>query len=118
MARTDRTPVEEYIDKHPASTQAVLKRVRRIIRRVLPRAEETISYQIPAYRMDGRAVVYFAGWKQHWSLYPVTAAIRAELGLELKPYKFSKGTLRFPLAQPVPGALVERIVKQMARRVG
>lgn len=107
--------VDAYIAKQTAGTQAVLTRVRRLIRKRLPGAEETISYQIPAYRLDGQAVVYFAGWKQHWSLYPVTEEVRAALGSTLAPYKVSKGTLRFPLADPVPTKLVERIVAELAR---
>jgi uncharacterized protein YdhG (YjbR/CyaY superfamily) len=116
MAKTTANVVDAYIAKQPGESQAVLQRVRRIIRRVLPRAAETISYQIPTYKVDGRGVVAFAGWKQHWSLYPVTDAVRAELGPELDSYESSKGTMRFPLAAPVPTKLVERVVRAIARR--
>ena len=61
-------------------------------------------------------MVYFAGWKQHWSLYPVTAAVQAALGARLAPYELSKGTIRFPLGKPVPAQLVEDIVRALARR--
>ena len=108
--------VEAYIAKQPREPQLVLQRVRRIIRKVLPGAEETISYQIPTYKVGGRGVVAFAGWKRHWSLYPVTESVRAAFGSELAGYEFSKGTLRFPLAAPVPTKLVERIVRAVARR--
>jgi uncharacterized protein YdhG (YjbR/CyaY superfamily) len=107
--------VEAYIAKQPAKAQAVLQRVRRIIRNVLPKAEETISYQIPTYKLDGEYVVYFAGWKEHWSLYPVTEPIRTKLGSALGLYELSKGTIRFPLADPVPARLVERIVTELAK---
>ena len=62
-------------------------------------------------------MVCFAGWKQHWSLYPVTSAVRAALGARLAPYQLSKGTIRFPLGKPVPAELVENIVRALARRV-
>lgn len=108
-------PVDAYIGKQPAEAQPVLQRVRRIIRRALPGAEEAIGYGIPVYRLDGRYVVYFAGWKRHWSLYPVTEAAREALGDALAPYEVSKGTVRFPLGDPVPARLVERIVRLLAR---
>jgi len=106
--------VDAYIAKQAAESQPTLRRVRSTIRKLLPKAEETISYQIPTYRQDGQYVVYFAGWKQHWSLYPVTEPIRQELGAALLPYKLSKGTVRFPLDEPVPVKLLERIVKALA----
>ena len=115
MARGDVNPVDAYIAKQPGDAQLVLQRVRRIIRRVLPDAEETISYQIPTYKVRGQYVVYFAGWKRHWSLYPVTGPVRSALSSELASYELSKGTVRFPLADPVPAKLVERIVRKLAR---
>jgi uncharacterized protein YdhG (YjbR/CyaY superfamily) len=115
MARAAVGVVDEYIAKQPAESQVVLQRVRRLIRKVLPDAEETISYQIPTYKLNGRYVVYVAGWKKHWSLYPVTEAMRDALGAQLEGYEFSKGTIRFPLAEPVPIGLVERIVRELAK---
>jgi uncharacterized protein YdhG (YjbR/CyaY superfamily) len=114
VARRD-VGVDAYIAKQAAEAQRALRRVRSVIRRVLPAAEETISYQIPTYRLRGQYVVYFAGWKKHWSLYPVTEPIRQELGVALSPYELSKGTVRFPLAEPVPVKLVERVVQALAR---
>ena len=115
MARAVANAVDAYIARQPEAAQAVLRRVRRIIRKVLPDAEETISYQIPAYKIDGRYVVYFAGWKQHWSLYPITEPVQSSLGSALASYELSKGTVRFPLTNPVPAALVERIVRELAK---
>ena len=89
--------------------------VRRLIRAALPKAEETIGYQMPAYRLNGRNVVYFACWKQHWSLYPVTPPVRDALGGALSSHEVSKGTVRFPLDEPVPKRLVTRIVKALAK---
>ena len=71
MAKTDFKTVDEYLATMPDASRKVLNEVRAIIRRALPDAEEVISYQIPAYKRDGVAVIYFAGWKQHFSLYPV-----------------------------------------------
>lgn len=115
VARANVNPVDAYIAKQPSAAQPVLQRVRRIIRRVLPDAEEKISYQIPTYRVHGQYVVYFAGWKQHWSLYPVTEPVRSRLGSALASYAVSKGTVRFSLVDPVPAKLVERLVRELAR---
>jgi len=107
--------VDAYIATQPAQARPVLKRVRRIIRKALPGAKEAISYQIPAYELHGQYVVYFAGWKRHWSLYPVTERVRAALGSALASYEVSKGTVRFPLDDPVPARLVERVVRALAK---
>jgi uncharacterized protein YdhG (YjbR/CyaY superfamily) len=114
MAKTDFQSVDEYISTFPADVQGVLQRVRRIIREAVPRAEEHISYQIPAYRVADGPVLYFAGWKQHYSLYPATAALTLALARELEPYEVRKGTIRFPLSAPVPVKLIARIAKLRA----
>ena len=77
------TDVAAYIAAFPPEVQAVLERVRRSVRKALPYAVEVISYGMPAYEMDGRAVIYFAGWKAHCSLYPVGDRLVAEVGNEL-----------------------------------
>ena len=115
MAKTDYKSVAAYLASRPADVRAVLQRVRDTIRRTLPRAEEAISYQIPAYRIDGAWVLAFAGWKAHYSLYPATGSVATELAAEIAPYKASKGTLRFPLAAPVPVRLIQRIARLRAR---
>jgi len=115
VKKSDDADVDAYIARQPAHAQRILQRVRRVIRKALPGAEETLSYQIPTYKRHGRHVVYFAGWKRHWSLYPVTERVRAALGPALSPYEVSKGTVRFPLTEAVPARLVERIVRALAR---
>ena len=117
MAKTNFRSVDDYIASQPEATQTVLKRVRSIIRKALPAAEEVISYQIPAYKLRGQAVVYFAGWKQHYSLYPASAALVKAFKTELAPYELSKGTIRFPLGETVPANLIERIAKFRAMEV-
>ena len=77
----------------------------------LPGADEVISYEIPTYKLHGGAVLYFAGWKQHYSLYPAGENLVAAFQHELASYKVNKGTIRFPLSEPVPVKLIERIAK-------
>jgi uncharacterized protein YdhG (YjbR/CyaY superfamily) len=115
MAKTNFKSVDEYVATHPREAQAILRRVRGVIRKAVPEAEEVISYQIPAYKLHGRPVLYFAGWKAHYSLYPATAPLVAALKARLAPYEVSKGTIRFPLSQPVPVKLIERIARFRAR---
>lgn len=115
MAKASVQSVEDYLAKQPADVRGVLRRVRASIRKAVPAAEETISYQIPAYKLNGTCVVYFAGWKGHYSLYPVTDTVRAALGTRLAGYEMSKGTIRFPYADPVPAKLIERLVALLAR---
>ena len=115
MAKTDFRSVDEYIATHPEDVQAILERVRSTIRKAVPGAEEVISYQIPTYKLNGGAVLYFAGWKQHYSIYPVTDDLIEAFKDELAPYKVSKGTIRFPLSQPVPVTLIGRIAKFRAK---
>ena len=95
--------------------QAILQRVRSTIRKALPGAQETISYQIPAYKLHAGCVLYFAGWQQHYSLYPASARLVAAFEAELAPYELSKGTIRFPLSRPVPVKLIARIAKFRAK---
>src|SRR5215475_3753156 len=117
MAKTDFKSVNEYIASKPSDVRPVLKRLRSIIRKVLPAAEEMISYQIPVYKLNGVPVLYFAGWKQHYSLYPASQALVAAFKDELTRYEVSKGTIRFPLSDPVPENLIERIAKYRAKQL-
>ncbi|HLH33192.1 MAG TPA: DUF1801 domain-containing protein [Alloacidobacterium sp.] len=117
MARTNFNSVDEYIGAQPQASREILERVRHAIRKALPQAEEVISYQIPAYKIRGSAVIYFAGWKQHYSLYPAGDRLVAEFKDELAGYKINKGTIRFPLSEPVPVKLIERIAKFRAREI-
>lgn len=115
MAKTDWKSVDEYIASQPETVQGILERVRSAIRKAVPGAEEVISYQIPAYKLQGLAVIYFAGWKQHYSLYPATGHLVAAFKNELAPYEVSKGTIRFPLSEPIPVRLIGRIAKFRAK---
>jgi len=108
--------IDDYIAGFPRDVQAALKRVRTAIRKAVPKAEETISYQIPTYKVNGKSVIYFAGWKQHYSLYPAGERLVKAFKKELTPYEVNnKGTIRFPLSEPVPAKLIEAIAKFRAK---
>jgi uncharacterized protein YdhG (YjbR/CyaY superfamily) len=109
--------VDEYIASQPDDVQAVLNRVRTAVLKALPGAEEIISYNIPAYRVHGSTALYFAGWKQHYSLYPAGARLVAAFRDELAAFTVSKGTIRFPLSQRVPVSLIGRIAKFRAEEL-
>lgn len=117
MANTNFQSVDDYIDSQAAALRPVLERVRRVLSKALPDAEEVISYQIPAYRLHGRVALYFAGWKEHYSIYPANDAMVAAFEGELDAYRVSKGTLRFPLSEPVPAKLITRIAKFRAQEM-
>ena len=117
MAARKAATVDRYIASRPIAVQKVLKQLRRILRKALPGAEETISYQIPAYRLRGTTVLFFAGWKEHCSLYPANSRFVAAFKNELAPYELSRGTIKFPLSEPIPETLITRIAKFRAKEV-
>jgi uncharacterized protein YdhG (YjbR/CyaY superfamily) len=101
--------IDEYIAAFSPEVQAILERIRRTVSNAAPDAQETISYQIPTFRLSG-VLVHFAAFKNHIGFYPpVTGDARLEKAIS--PYAGEKGNLRFPLDQPIPYGLIERIVK-------
>jgi uncharacterized protein YdhG (YjbR/CyaY superfamily) len=117
MARTDHRSIEDYLRAQPPAARVALEQVRGALRKALPGAEEVISYQIAAFRLPGGIVLFFAGWKDHYALYPATGGLQEAFASELAPYEVSKGTIRFPLARPVPVRLIARLAKFRAREV-
>jgi uncharacterized protein YdhG (YjbR/CyaY superfamily) len=115
VAKIEFKSVDQYIAAQPGAVAAVLARVRSAIRKAMPRAEEVISYKMPAYKLHGEVVLYFAAWKRHYSLYPAGAPLVAAFKDELASYRVDKGTIRFPLAEPVPVKLIGRIAKFRAQ---
>ena len=115
MAKTDFKSINEYLATLAKDTRAILERVRVAIRKAVPQGEEAISYQIPALKLEGSAVIYFAGWKDHYSVYPATKKVVSSFKTELANYELSKGTIRFPLSEPVPTRLIASIAKVRAQ---
>ena len=103
------TTIDEYIAVSPQNVQSILEEMRQAIKESAPQAEEVISYQMPAFRLNG-ILVYFAVFKNHIGFFPTTSAIVA-FKAELSGYAVSKGTIRFPLDKPIPFDLVKKIVK-------
>ena len=109
---TDKKPsttVDDYISTFPEDIQAILEKVRQAIHKAAPDAVETMSYGIPTFDLNGKHLVFFAGWKHHISLYPLPAGDEA-FQQQIVHYKRAKGTLQFPLDKPLPYDLVEKIV--------
>lgn len=101
--------IDQYIQACPEAVQGILLRVRQLIRSAAPDSIETIRYGIPAFKSDRRAV-YFAAWKKHISLYPIPQGPEA-FREEIARYVGGNGTLRFPLDQPIPYDIIEKIVR-------
>lgn len=114
MGKVEFQSVNDYIAAQPPAARAALKRVRATLRKALPGATEGISYQIPICRLDGVMVLFFAGFKSHYSIYPATPHVVGALKTELAGLLHAKGTIRFPLADPVPTDLITRIAKLRA----
>ena len=107
--------VRRYLSAQPAAHRSALRKIRATIRATAPRAVEHFSYGIPGFRLNERPLVWYAAFKQHVSLYPVTAAIKRALADAIDGYQTSTGTIRLPLDEPIPVALIRKIVKARAR---
>jgi uncharacterized protein YdhG (YjbR/CyaY superfamily) len=103
------TTIDEYISSFPGQIQAILENLRQTIRKAVPEATETISYDIPTFDLNGKHLVFFAGWKHHVSMYPLPAGDEAFQN-KIAQYKRVKSTVQFPLDKPVPYDLVGEIV--------
>jgi uncharacterized protein YdhG (YjbR/CyaY superfamily) len=117
MAKTDLKSVDEYSASQPEAVQGILGHLRGAIRKSAPEAQEVISYKMPTYMLHGCRLLYFAAWKQQYSIYAATAQVVASFQPELASYEIDKGTIRFPLSEPVPVKLIGRITRLRAKEV-
>jgi uncharacterized protein YdhG (YjbR/CyaY superfamily) len=102
--------VKKYIEKHKSPQKEILKKIRIVIQNSAPLANETMSYGVPAFKINGHLLVAYAAFKQHIGLYPEPDTIQS-FEKELKSYKTSKGTIQFRLDQPIPYDVIEKIIK-------
>ncbi len=101
--------IDAYIQTFPKDVQAILQKVRQTIQKAAPDAVETISYQMPTFKLNGKGLVYFAAYEKHIGFYPIPSGMKA-FEKQLAPYKQGKGSVQFPIDQPIPYDLVRRIV--------
>jgi len=110
--------IDEYIAGFPPETQQVLEELRALIKALAPDATETISYAIPTFDLNGKHLIHFAGYERHIGFYPAPSGLEA-FKEDLKPYKQGKGSVQFPLGQPLPKDLIRRIVEfRIAQHTG
>lgn len=114
--RSSARNIDEYIAGSPPEVRDRLAEVRALVRRIAPEAVETISYAIPTFDLDGTHLVHFAGYAKHVGLYPAPGAMDA-FAEELAAYRHGKGSVRFPMDEPLPVELIERIVEHRVREV-
>ena len=110
MTKKGFTSIDEYIAACPPESQNYVREIRKIIHALVPDAKEKISYQIACFELNGRNLIHFAGWKKHVSLYPVPAGDEV-FEKAVSKYAGSKGTVKFPLDQPLPIKLIQKIIK-------
>ena len=103
--------VDDYMATLPEDRRAAMEGLRRTVREAAPQATEAISYNMPALRLDGTFLLSYQAFKNHYSLFPWTERMAAELGDALQPYMKGRGTIQFPANEPIPLDLVKRIVR-------
>lgn len=103
--------IDEYISRFPQDTQDLLQQIRVTIKKVVPEAEETISYGIPAFNLNGTYLIYFAAYKKHIGFYPFPGAIK-QVDKDFASFEISgKGTIQFPLNKPMPFNSITKLVR-------
>jgi uncharacterized protein YdhG (YjbR/CyaY superfamily) len=108
---TDDSPIDAYLASLPADQRAALERVREHVKRLVPDAEEGMSYGMPVLKLRGKALIWFAGWKEHCSLYPLTDSFLAAHENELEGFDHTKGSVHFMPDAPLPDHMLESMVR-------
>jgi len=108
------SPIDKYISRFPKETKIILENIRRTIKTIIPTAEESISYGIPTFDLNGKHLVHFAAYKKHIGFYPTPSGISA-FRKELSEFEFARGSVRFPLDKPIPFGLIKKIVRFRVR---
>jgi uncharacterized protein YdhG (YjbR/CyaY superfamily) len=111
LAKQKPGTIDEYLAQAKPDQRAVLQKLRRTIHATAPKAEECISYGIPAFRLNGRSLVFFGAWASHCSFYPGSSKTLKNFCRDLKDFRITKGTIRFSSDNPLPSALVKKLVK-------
>ena len=106
METTKFKTVDEYFSEFPATTKTILRKMRSVIKEVVPDAEEVISYNMPAFKLNG-ILVWYAAYKEHIGFYPTPGPIK-KFAEDLRKYKTSKGAIQFPIDKPIPSSLVKK----------
>ena len=106
--------IDDYLATVSPDVRRIMEEIRKVVKRTVPAAEETISYQMPAFKLD-RTFIYFAAFKKHVGIYPPVKGDK-DLAKALLPYRGEKGNLKFPLDQPMPYDLIGRVVEALSRQ--
>ncbi|WP_217809492.1 iron chaperone [Massilibacteroides vaginae] len=110
MGKNEMTEIDKYIQNFPDEVQEILVKIRELIKKLAPEAEEQMAYGMPGYKTNKKPLIYFGAYKNHIGLY-ATPEAHAEFKDELSGYKQGKGSVQFPLNHPIPYELIERIIK-------
>lgn len=111
MKESSSSKVQAYIASAPQESRAKLKELRSIIKSLIPQAEEGISYGMPVFKLNGKSLICFAGYKHHIGFYPMSGTFIKSYQEDLKNYKTSKGAVQFPIEKPLPITLIKKLVK-------
>lgn len=114
MAAIKPKTIDEYIDRFPDQTKKYLEQIRKIIRKTVPKAEETISYAIPTFTLNKTYLIYFSGYKNHVSIYPVPKGSET-FNKQISAYRAGKGTIQFALEKTLPASLIVKTVKYLIK---
>jgi uncharacterized protein YdhG (YjbR/CyaY superfamily) len=116
-ARRKPTTIDEYLASVKPDQRRVLEKLRETIHSAAPKAEECISYGIPAFRLNGRSLVFFGAWTNHCAFYPGSSITLKKFRKDLKGFQIAKGTIRFSVDRPLPVALVKKLVRSRIRNI-